>query len=117
MNQILKKVEEKQLKPKKAYQEIYPVENQRILKRRKAHFIKLAIKIPDSKGVTAFLKIIFLLPIPILLAQPFIKKGINKSLDQLEGFTYQDLMYMIKSKGVSINVKTSDGVKVRIYTI
>jgi hypothetical protein len=117
MNQILKKVEDKQLKPKQAYQEIYPKNNQRVLKRKKAHFVKLAIKIPDSKGVTAFLKILFALPIPILFAQPFIKKGINKVLDQLEGFTYEDLIYMIKTRGVSINVKTSDGVKIRIYTI
>ena len=117
MNEILKKVETKQLKPKEAYQKLYPKQPKPKHKYRKAHFAKLSIKIPESKGVTIFLKMLFALPIPIAFVQPFIKRGIQKNIDKLEDISYDNIIQMIKTRGVSLNIKTSDGVKIRIRTI
>ena len=66
---ILKKVEENKLDPQEAFEKLYVKE----VVLPKARFVKLKINILDSPGTTAFLKVLFCLPLPIF----FVKVWLN----------------------------------------
>lgn len=111
---ILKQLTEGDLKPKQAYRLLYPTN--RSLKPRKAHFVKLRIKLPEEKGVTRFLAFLFFLPFPIFLVKlglKFVKE------DKLEGspITKKDIIRLIGYKPIRVNVRTADGVTVKIHTL
>jgi len=82
---------------------------------KRAHFIKLRIRIPESKGVTAFLAFLFWLPIPILFARVIL--GFVKLDSQDMPFNKRELVNLIAVRGVKVDVKTNDGVKIYIKTI
>ena len=102
--------------PEKAYDMLYG-EKLDIKKLKKARFVKLSIKIPDSKGVTLLLKTLFALPLPIILIRPFLRKAIESNQSLKDEFDTKELMNMISSKGIKIMVNASDGVKIKIKTM
>jgi hypothetical protein len=115
-SELLKQVEANTLKPKEAYQKIYQ-EKRPVHRYRRAHCVKMRIIIPDEKGVTLFLRVLFALPIPILLIRPFLKMAVKKGSQGLGDIDMDDISKLISTKGVSINVRSNDGVIVKIKTI
>jgi len=111
---ILKQLTEGQLNPKQAYRLLYP--NQRQLKCRKAHFVKLRIKIPEEKGVTRFLAFLFLLPFPLFLVRwglKFVKEDQMKE----SPLSKKDILHLIGYKPIRLQVRADDGVIVNIHTL
>ena len=114
--EILKQVEANTLKPKEAYQKIYQ-EKRPIHRYRRAHCVKMRIIIPDEKGVTLFLGILFALPVPIFIIRPFLKMAFNKGNQAFAEIDIKDIYKLMSTKGVSINVRSNDGVTIKIKTI
>lgn len=115
-NEILKEVENKTLKPKQAYNKIYKTKTP-VHTHHRAHFIKMKIIIPEERGVSTFLSILFALPIPILFIRPFLRIAYNKAGQDFGGIELKDIHKMISTRGIRISVRSNDGVIVKIKTI
>ncbi len=111
---ILDLLQKNEITPNKAYKKIYK-QNQKINFTNNAHFIKLKIHIPDEKGVNTFLKILFFLPIPLIIfriALPFIK------FDKMNiPISKEEIYKLINSKNIKIIVNASTKEKIIIKTI
>lgn len=106
------------ISPESAYEELYkPEKRARLPFFKRAHFIKLKINVPGEKGVNTFLKILFLLPIPILLLRIFMGFVKNDRFDEDIPISKRELIRMISYKGVKVHVDTHSGEKILIKTI
>ena len=113
-NQTLVRLGRKEINTRQAYRELFPKPKGHRGPKR-AHFIKFRIRIPESKGLTAFLAFLFWLPTPILFVRVIL--GFVK-LDQEDlPFTKQELIRLIAVRGVKVEVKSTEGVRVYLKTI
>lgn len=115
-NELLNQLSQGLISPKEAYTQLYQYRsNQKPSKPRKAHFIKFRIIIPDERGVTRFLAFLFLLPIPLFVAKLFLRKMKFESTEM--GISKADLMSMVSTRGILINVTAKDRTKIYIKTL
>lgn len=112
--EALELLQQNKISTKKAYKRIYNQQTQ-LKFTNKAHFVKLKIVIPDEKGVTTFLRILFFIPFPLFIAKfalRFVKLD-DKDLP----FSKTELIEMISNKGINVQVNASSKEKVYIKTI
>lgn len=116
-SETLMKLQSNTISAEKAYKDLYKEEKiKRVPFFKRAHFIKLSIKVPDQKGVNAFLRVLFLLPIPILFLRivfSFVK------VDNFESdipLSKREIMDLIAHRGVKVKVNANGGEKVYIKT-
>lgn len=112
-NQVLDKLKNKELTSKQAYKALY--QEEKIRKPKKAHFVKMKVVVPDEKGVSLFLAILFLLPVPMFIIKLILKRRKNIKLADTE-FEVEELIDLISVKGVKLDVRTHDRVRVLIKT-
>lgn len=113
-NQILLKLTSGQLSKKQAYRSLYP--KQKLSKRKRAHFVKIRIKIPDEVGVSRFLALLFLFPVPLFFAKMILRRVKNTESYDMP-FTVNEFAEMISVRGIKIDVQTKSGEKIFIKTI
>jgi len=113
-NEILIKLANKEISTKEAYQSLYPKVVQH--RRRRAHFVKLRITIPDEVGVTRFLRFLFFFPTPIFLGRMFLRFVKDNDGDNLP-ITKSELFQMLTTKGILLNVTAKSGEKIYIKTL
>lgn len=112
-NEVLNQLYQKNITPKKAYRQLYSIS--KVPHRRRAHWVKIRIVVPDDKKATRWMAFFFGLPIPLFLAR--IGLRIVKLEDQDTPFDKKQLMDLISTKGILVNVTSQDGTKVFIKTI
>jgi len=113
----LAKLQNKKITPEAAYKKLYKKQNKKIPFTRRAHFIKLKVEVPGERGVNNLLRVLFFLPLPMFIARfgmSFVKAD---SFGEEMPFTKSELVRMISSRGISINVNSKSGEKVIIKTI
>jgi len=107
---VLKKLERGDIDAELAYKEMFVPTIKEGGKR--AFFVKMNIQVPEEgKGVNTFLKILFMIPIPLIFARLAIRLFGNKINESLEGvdFDIKDILEMIKySKHTRIHVDSND---------
>lgn len=113
-NQTLVRLEHKEIGKRQAYRELYP-KPARVALPKRAHFVKLRFRIPESKGVTAFLGFLFLLPTPLFFVRIIL--GFVKFDKEDVPFTKKELMRLIAVRGLKVDVRSTDGVNVFIKTL
>lgn len=116
--EVLNQLNKNELKAKEAYRLLYNTQDEP--KARKASFIKVRIRVPESKGATVFLSILLFLPIPLFLVKMFVPRKIKNSTDAISDqlpLTTKQMLELIAVKGVKIDIHTHDDVKVYIKTI
>ncbi len=113
--EVLNKLSNNEIDYKTAYHLLYP--KIKIKKARKARFIKLRIKIPDHKGASFFINLLFLIPIPIGIIKFFLKRKMDKPFNEHIPISTKELIEIASSKGTFIEVLASDHTKVMIKTI
>lgn len=116
--EVLTQLNTKMMTPKEAYQLLFSQTSER--KPKRAGFIVIRIKIPESKGATLLLRFLLFLPIPIFLAKLFVPKKIKNqegALNDQIPVTPKELIELVSLKGVKVDVETKDKVKVLIKTI
>jgi len=114
--QVLNECHDKKLSPKAAYRQLYEATPKH--KTGRAHFVKLRIVIPDDAKVTRFLAFLFALPTPLFIARIALRH-MKENMEASAGLSMskQDIMRLIATKGIKIDVKTTDGTNVFIKTI
>lgn len=71
---VLKKLENNEITSEEALAELYPKKKERIGK--KAYFVKMKVVVPEEgKGINTFLKILFAIPFPMILARIGLRIG------------------------------------------
>lgn len=83
---------------------------------KKAHFLIMRIKIKDSPGVTLLLRILFLLPFPLVFVRILISLLPKKALKDVP-ISKKDLKDILTAKDVLIDIHTNDGDHIFIKTI
>lgn len=110
---VLLDLQKNKINPKTAYNRLYKQEKiNRVPFFKRAHFVKLKINIPDEKGVSAFLRVLFFLPFPILLLRiifSFIKTD-NWNDDDIP-LTKREMMNLISHRGIKVNVNANQAKK------
>ena len=110
---VLSMVENKKISYRKAYRSIYQ-RNNRLSFTNKAHFVKLRIIIPNSNKLNVFLRILFAIPFPLFL----VRFGFWFVKDQItQEFTKTDIIKLISSKRMKVEVKANKGERILIKTI
>lgn len=107
---VLKKLERGDIDAEHAYKEMFVPTIKDSGKR--AFFVKMKIQVPEEgKGVNTFLKILFMIPIPLIFARFALKLFGSKIKEGLEGvdFDVKDILEMIKySKHTRIHIDSND---------
>ena len=112
-NTVLKKIENNELTPQEALKQLYPVKYKGAGKR--AHFIKMKIVIPEEgKGLNTFLRILFAIPFPMILARMGLRLGGRFIKD--DDLDVAELTKMLKySRNTIINVDSEDAqIQIRV---
>jgi hypothetical protein len=113
---MLSRVANKEISPRKAYREMYP--KQKTHRPRRAHFVKMAIRTNESRGVDILLSILFFLPVPMFIVR-FAIRRMKQNMTITDGVDVspEDLARLVGYRGIKVIVKTHDGVKVNIRTV
>ncbi|HOI85831.1 MAG TPA: hypothetical protein PLP48_07105 [Acholeplasmataceae bacterium] len=114
-DEVLTQLNRKEISSRQAYRMLYKPVKER--KPRRASFVKLSIHVPESAGVNIFLKILFLLPIPIFLIKWIIRKRTDQVISDQFQLTTGELIDLISIKGVLVNVITKTNERIKIKTI
>jgi len=115
MEQIktLNKVYKNEIDVLDAYQEIYKPKEVSQHHLKKSHFIRVKIKIKDHPGVTTFIKLFTLLPVPTFIVKFFLMRSNMNSNDFL---SQAELLELVSVKNIFVEVIAED-VYIRIKTI
>lgn len=114
-NEVLDKLSKKEIDYKEAYNLLYPKIKE--VKPNRAHFVKLRVRVPDSKAANTFIKLLFILPIPIGLAKLILRNKLNQHVSDDIPISFNDLIDLAAIKGTYIKVIASDNTRVLIKTI
>ncbi len=114
-NEVLNKLSKKEIDYKEAYDLLYP--KMKEVKPSKAHFVKLRVKVPDSKAANTLIRLLFILPIPIGLAKLILGKKLNQQISDDIQMSFKDLIDLAATKGTHIKVIASDNTRIIIKTI
>ncbi|AUD65020.1 hypothetical protein BK011_04755 [Tenericutes bacterium MZ-XQ] len=114
-NEVLNKLSKNEVSSNDAYQMLYPKTKQ--AKARKARFIKFRINIPDSKGATYFINVLFALPIPIGLVKLFLRGRMNQPVSDQFPISMKEVIDLAAIKGTFVKVIAKDQTKILIKTI
>ena len=103
---VLKKLENNEITSEEALKQLYPEKKQRTCK--KAYFVKLKVVIPEEgKGLNTFLRILFAIPFPMILATMGLRIGGRFIKD--DDIDLSEVIKMLKySKNSVINVDSKD---------
>lgn len=112
--EVLNELNQNQLKPEQAYNLLFKAPKER--KPRKAHWVKVKIRIPESKGVTLLLAILLALPIHIGIIKWIISKRVNKPINDQIPLTPRELIELVAVKGVRVNIQTKTREHILIRT-
>jgi len=116
-NKILNQIEQQELTAEAAYALLYPKKSGKIRKPKKAHFVKLRIRVPDSKGASALMAFLFFLPFPLGIVKFILRRVLKgKQIDQVD-MSLEELLEMISYKGIKVDVRAQSGERVSIKTI
>lgn len=110
-------VQNNQISPRAAYSTLFKKKREAVSFTKKAHFLKLSIITNEGKGVNRFLKVLFFLPIPLIILKiilSFIK--MERIADDIQ-LTRKEVIELISHKGIRIKVNTVTGEKILVKTI
>jgi hypothetical protein len=113
--EVLNQLNQNQMDTKEAYRLLYNQPKER--KPRKAHWVKVRIRIPESKGVTILLAVLLALPIHIGIIKWIVSKRANQQISEQFQFTPRELIELVAVKGVRVNIHTKTNEKIMLRTI
>jgi hypothetical protein len=112
-NEVLNQLYQKNITPKEAYKQLF--DHPKMPHRRRAHWVKIRIVVPDDRKATRWMAFLFGLPIPLFLARIGLRFA---KLDKEDiPFDQKQMMDLISTKGILVNVTSQDGTIVFIKTI
>jgi hypothetical protein len=106
---VLQKVQDGELTSQEALNILYPEKKKKRIKPgKRAFFIKMKINVPDEgKGVNTFLKILFLLPFPMIFARIGLRFA-NRFVKD-EDVDFKEISRLLKySRNTKIQVESKD---------
>ncbi len=105
----------KELSPKKAYRELYSGTSRSKMKR--AHFVKISIRVNEHPGLSILLACLLALPIPIGIVKMFMRKKGNDMIHESFPITYNELFNELFVRGISVHIHAKNEAKIKIKTL
>jgi len=110
-NPILLDLKDQVITTKEAYNELYKPKKAKKL--RRAHFVKIKVRVPDDKTANRFLAFFLFFPFPLFLVRVglrFVKNEEDLPLSKNE------IYELISYRGIKVCVNSKSGEKVYIKT-
>ncbi|MGD9909544.1 MAG: hypothetical protein AB7U79_02945 [Candidatus Izemoplasmatales bacterium] len=110
-NPVLLDLKDQVITTKEAYDELY--KPKKVKKPRKAHFVKVKVRIPDDRAANRLLAFFLFLPFPLFIVRiglRFVKNEDDLPLPKSEIFE------LISYRGIKVSVNAKGGEKVYIKT-
>ena len=106
--EVLEKLENNEITPELAYKQLY--KEKKIKPGKRAFFIKLRVHVPEEgKGVNRFLKILFLIPLPMVFARMGLRIANRFAKLDEDGIDLKEISRLMKySRNTRINIDTDD---------
>lgn len=114
-NQVYDQLAAKEISARKAYDLLY--KPQKIRRHPRAHFLKLRIRTPESKGVNRFLAFLFWLPMPLFYVRIGLAFVKSKDGNDPLPIPKQEIMKLLSYRGILVEVDAKDGTKILIKTL
>ena len=111
--EILDKLSKNQISSKEAYKKLY--QSKRRVK--KARFVLIRISINDAVIKSLLLSILFFLPFPIVIFKIIIKIVSRSKKVDFGTDNVMDILNAISLKHIKVELKSHEGINVRIKTI
>ena len=89
---------------------------QQDIKIKQAWFLIFKIKIKDEPWVSLFIRLLFLLPLPLFIPKLLIQVIPNRVFADIP-FSKKDLKHLIGAKDILVDIKTKDGDRIFIKSI
>lgn len=107
--QVLEKLENNEISAEMAYKEIYKKEK-KIKPGKRAFFIKMRVTVPnEGKGLNTFLRILFLIPIPMIFARMGLRFANRFAKLDKDDIDINEVSRLLKySRNTKIEVDTED---------
>ena len=105
---VLHKIENNELTAAEGYDLLYPFKKQKIGKR--ASFVKLKVRVlNEGRGVNNLLRVLFILPIPILFARIILR--FSTRFIKSDDVDLKKMVHLIKySKNTRVSVESDDAI-------
>lgn len=105
---VLEKLKNNEITPELAYRDLYPEKKSKPGKR--AFFIKMRINVPsEGKGLNTFLRILFMIPFPMIFARLGLRLGNRFAKLDTEGIDINEISRLLKySKHTRIEIESEE---------
>ena len=114
---VLNQLQNDEISIEDAYGKMYPVEKS-VKPGKRAFFVKMNIKIPnESQKLNTFLRILFMIPIPIVFARIGLSFANRFVKDELDEIDMKEISRLLKySRNTKVSIDTDDA-KIEIKVI
>jgi len=113
-SEVLTQLQNQVITPKEAYKELN--RETKPAKLHRAHFVKLRIHVPQDKTANRLLRLLFLLPIPLVFVRIALRFVKDKGEENQLPFSKQEIMDLISYRGIKVSVKSKGGEDIYIKT-
>jgi hypothetical protein len=113
-NEVLVQLSNKEISKKEAYKMLYSESSERNPKR--AHFLKVKVRVPDEKAANFFLGVILFFPIPIFIIRMVMRRFIKDEVAEQFQMSKNELIRLVSIRGVKINVHSHTNEKIYVRT-
>jgi len=113
-NEVLAQLSNKEISKKEAYKLLYGETKQR--KPRRAHFLKVKIRVPEEGPANIFLGLILFFPIPMFLVRMVLRRFVKDEVTEQFQMSKAELIRLVSIRGVKIKVNTHTNEKIYVRT-
>jgi len=113
-NEVLTQLSNKEISTKEAYKLLYSETKQR--NPRRAHFVKVKIRVPDEGAANIFLGLILFFPIPMFIVRMVLRKFVKDDVAEQFQMSKQELIRLISIRGVKVKINTHTNEKIYVRT-
>lgn len=113
-NEVLVQLSKKEISQKEAYKLLY--NEPKVKKPRRAHFIKVKVRVPNEKAANFFLGVMLFFPIPLFIVRMVLKRFVKDEVAEQFQMSKNDLIRLVSISGIKVKVNTHTNEKIYVRT-
>jgi len=113
-NEVLTQLSNKEINSKEAYKLLYSEHKER--KPRRAHFLKVKIRVPEEGAANIFLGLILFFPIPLFIVRMILRRFIKDEVTEQFQMSKAEIIKLISIRGVKVKINTHTNEKIYVRT-
>jgi hypothetical protein len=113
-NEVLVQLSNKEISQKEAYKLLYS--EPKVRKPRRAHFLKVKVRVPDEGPANFFLGLILFFPIPMFIVRMVMRRFVKEEVTEQFQMSKSELIRLVSIAGVKIKINTHTNEKIYVRT-